>query len=371
MRTPIQHPRDGVRAARVVLRGDVTRTTRDRPVRGAGVSLLALLVGCDFSGPQSALDPAGPFARSIAGHWWLMFWTSAAVFLIVVALFLYAIRGARRAHPIDELPADAGDDDVTASAKLRAVTTGVIITIIILVTVMVQALFVSRETYAAGTRPALADVEIVGHRWWWEVRYRDPDPAREFASANELHIPVGQPVRIRLRSNDVIHSFWVPNLQGKIDLIPGRENDIRIQADAPGEWRGQCAEFCGLQHARMAFVVVAHEPGEFAAWREQALQPVRPPADSLARQGERVFQTSQCAYCHAVRGTRAAGRAGPDLTHLASRRTLGAGTLPNTRGHLAGWILDPQASKPGTLMPPTPLDGPDLQALLFYLGTLR
>lgn len=330
--------------------------------------LVLLVTGC--SGSQSALDPGGPYADAIARHWWTMFGLGAAVLAVVISLFVYSIVGAKRTRPPDEPPVHAGEDDVTASAKLRAVSIGVGVTAVILVGVMIQALLVARETYAAGSDPRV-DVEVTGYQWWWEVRYLDPDPSRHVVSANELHIPTGQPVRVRLRASDVIHSFWVPNLKGKIDLVPGRENEIVIQADAPGRWRGQCAEYCGLQHARMAFVVVAHAPEDFVAWRDRERQPASPPVDSLARAGEQVFLTRQCALCHSVRGTMARASTGPDLTHLASRLTLAAGTLPNLRGHLAGWILNPQSIKPGTFMPPTPLASDALQALLAYLESLQ
>ena len=356
---------------------EVVRAATERGVRPrravsipgcAALPLGLALSGC--SGMQSVLDPAGPYARRIASHWWLMAGIGTTVLVIVVALFLYAVFGAKRTRPIGEAAADAGDDDDAARAKLTTVAIGVGLTIVILLVVMVQAIAVSRETYARGV-PTPVEVEITGHQWWWQVRYLDDDASRHVVSANELHIPVGEPVLIRLRSDDVIHSFWVPNLQGKVDLIPGRENTVRLFADRPGEWRGQCAEFCGLQHAKMAFVVIAHERREFDAWREGELAAAQPASDSLAQAGEQVFLQSQCAFCHTVRGTMAQGTTGPDLTHIASRRTIAAATAPNTRGHLAGWILDPQGMKPGTRMPPTALTGPELHALLTYLETLR
>jgi cytochrome c oxidase subunit 2 len=335
-------------------------------VRGA--FLAAAVGGC--AGPQSALDPAGPYARSIATHWWAMLAVGALVFLAVLTLFAWAIWRAPRARPLDEPPAESGDDDATARAKTRAVGVGVGVAGLVLVGVLAHSVLVAAET---ATRPdeAEADVEVVGHQWWWEVRYLHAEPSRHVTAANELHLPVGRPVRVRLRAGDVIHSFWVPNLQGKIDMIPGRENTLRLLADRPGEWRGQCAEYCGLQHARMAFAVVAHPPAEYAAWRAREARPAVAPTDSLARAGAAVFLRAQCAYCHTVRGTPAAGSVGPDLTHVASRRTLAAGILPNTTGHRGGWILDPQSLKPGAHMPPTPLAGPELRALLAYLETLR
>ena len=339
-----------------------------RARRLAACAAAGALGGC--RGAQHALDPAGPYARSIADHWWAMLALATVVFLTVVSLFAWAVWRAPRRRPLDEPPVDSGDDDEAARRKTRNVALGAGATVLVLLTVLVHSVVVAART-AARDPVEDADVEITGHQWWWEVRYLHDDPAQQVTSANELHIPVGRAVRVRLRSGDVIHSFWVPNLQGKIHMVPGRENMLRLLADRPGSWRGQCAEFCGLQHAKMALVVVAHDSADYVRWRARELQPAAPPADSLARAGAAVFLGAQCAYCHAVRGTPAAGSAGPDLTHLAARRTIAAGIAPNTRGHLAGWILDPQSMKPGTHMPATPLSGPQLQALLAYLETLR
>ncbi|MFG5408901.1 c-type cytochrome [Piscinibacter sakaiensis] len=215
-------------------------------------------------------------------------------------------------------------------------------------------------------QPGMARVEITGHRWWWEVRYLDGRPERIFTSANELHLPAGRPVELLLRSADVIHSFWAPRLHGKIDLIPGRTNRLVLQAQQTGVHRAQCAEFCGVQHAKMALMVVVRPPDEHARWLASQLAPLAEPADDLAREGRVVFER-HCAACHAMRGTAAVGRLGPDLTRFAQRLTVGAGTLPNTPGHRAGWIADAQHVKPGSLMPWVPLQGRELQAVLRYL----
>jgi cytochrome c oxidase subunit II len=203
------------------------------------------------------------------------------------------------------------------------------------------------------------------------VQYSSTNAREGLRSANEIHIPVGRPVRIQLRSSDVIHSFWAPALQGKLDLVPGQVNTTWIQADSAGVYRGACAEYCGLQHTRMQFRVVALAPPEFDAWREAQEKPAAPPTDPAAKAGQAVFMSSGCSFCHAIRGTEARATAGPDLTHLASRRTLAAGTLPNTTCHLAGWIGNPQAIKPGNLMPRIPLSPEELRSLLAYLATLR
>jgi cytochrome c oxidase subunit 2 len=190
-------------------------------------------------------------------------------------------------------------------------------------------------------------------------------------TANELHLPAGRPVAIALESADVIHSFWVPPLHGKVDLVPGRTNTILLQADRTGEWRGQCAEYCGLQHAHMRLIVSAHDPAGFDAWYGAQLQPAPAPAADQERRGHAIVERGSCAMCHAVQGTAAGGRMGPDLTHLASRTWIGAGTLPNTPENLRRWIADPQAFKPGSLMPPQALTDDDLDAVVAYLGRLR
>ena len=214
-------------------------------------------------------------------------------------------------------------------------------------------------------------IRVTGHQWWWEVQYRDSLPQHWVTTANEIHIPVGRPVAFELVSTDVIHSFWPPNLSPKRDQIPGDENSLWFQADSAGTYRGQCAEFCGHQHAKMAFLVVAEPPSQFAAWLAGQRDTAPTPTDSLARRGRDVFLASTCVMCHAISGTPAGSRIGPDLTHLASRRTLAAGTLANTRSNLTGWIVDPQVIKPGVKMPPNRFSGPDLIALVAYLETLK
>jgi cytochrome c oxidase subunit 2 len=242
------------------------------------------------------------------------------------------------------------------------------------VATLVAVLFLS---FGSGKRltgtppPDAIQIRVTGRQWFWDVEYRDSLPSRWATTANEIHVPVGRPVVFQLRSTDVIHSFWVPNLGVKRDMIPGQETSIWFQADTPGVYRGQCAEFCGYQHAKMSFLVVAEPPDRFAVWLDRQRDTARTPTDSLARRGQEVFLASTCVMCHAIQGTPAGSRVGPNLTHLASRRTIAAGTLPNTRGHLAGWIVDPQQIKPGVRMPPNALAPDDLQALLAYLESLR
>jgi cytochrome c oxidase subunit 2 len=239
---------------------------------------------------------------------------------------------------------------------------------------MVSFVFVSVSTGSVVSRvPANKPlrIDVVGHQWWWEVKYPDPDSHNDVAAANEIHVPVGRPVLIKMTSQDVIHSFWAPNLAGKKDLVPGHETITWFRADSAGVYRGQCAEFCGHQHAKMAFYIVAEPRLQFESWLQKQRNEAEQPSDSLRLAGERVFLSGPCAMCHTVAGTGAGGNIGPDLTHLASRRTIAAGTLPNNTGNLAGWILDPQGIKPGAKMPPTRLEPEQLQALLAYLEGLK
>ena len=212
-----------------------------------------------------------------------------------------------------------------------------------------------------------ADIEVIGHQWWWEVRY----PKLHIQTANEIYIPSGTKMKISLLSSDVIHSFWVPQLHGKLDMIPGRVNTFWIEADSAGQYRGECAEFCGPQHAHMDFTVVALPGAEFSRWASAQALPASPPGSPAAVEGRRAFQDGGCAYCHSVNGNGAGGKVGPDLTHFASRLTIGAGMLPNTRGFLAGWVVDAQHIKPGIRMPQVMLSGEQLQAVVAYLEGLK
>jgi cytochrome c oxidase subunit II len=334
-----------------------------------GWSGLAGLVLAACNPTQSALHPAGPQAARIAALWWLMFWVCVAIFAaVVVGLLAAALRGRRRGR------ADAAGapmaQELPEGGKAAVVAVCTAVTAVVLFVLLVASIMTDRGLAMLATHDALT-VEITGHQWWWEVQYDASVPAERVTTANEIHIPVGQPVLLKLTSHDVIHSFWTPNLHGKTDLIPGYVTRTWIQADAPGTFRGQCAEFCGVQHAHMALVVVAEPAEKFQAWLTQERRAAAAPVDPLAQRGHDVFVTGPCVLCHAIRGTIAMSRAAPDLTHVAGRGTLAAGTVPNTPGHLAGWILDPQGTKPGALMPATSLGSEDLQALLAYLGTLR
>jgi cytochrome c oxidase subunit 2 len=251
-----------------------------------------------------------------------------------------------------------------------AVSYGVGATIVILLIFLAYDLSVGRTLSPVPSKRPLT-IEVVGHQWWWEATYADTSPHGRFTTANELHIPVGKPVLFLLSASDVIHSIWVPNLAGKKDLIPGYTQSFWFLADTAGTYRGQCAEFCGMQHAKMAMFIIAEPQSKYEEWVKQQQKSSETPLDPRAAQGKQVFLTSSCAMCHSIDGTEAGSHVGPDLTHLASRSTIAAGTLPNTRGALAGWIVDAQGIKPGVRMPPNTIAPQDLDALLTYLQSLK
>lgn len=312
-----------------------------------------------IDGSPSILNPAGPFAESIAQLWWLMLLLGTLIFLLVLFLMVGSLFKGRQEPPSEEYVINRW-----------IVLGGIVMPSIVLAIVFAATLHTSNLQARSSSEMT---IEVIGRQWWWEINY----PDKGIITANQLHIPVDVPVELMLMSGDVIHSFWVPQLHGKMDLIPGRENTLVIEASQPGIYRGECAEFCGLQHARMHFMVVAQTQEEFDAWVEQQQQPAAEPNDELAQRGQEVFLAAGCVYCHTIRGLdsgdidRSAIGLGPDLTHLASRATIGAGTLPNNRGNLGGWISNPHSRKPGVLMPATQMSGEELQSLLAYLDTLQ
>jgi cytochrome c oxidase subunit 2 len=316
-----------------------------------------------MQGGHSVQQPASPQARLIDRLGDSMYATAAIVSVAVFAALLWA---AFRRRGRDTAPDYRRSDRAMHTPVLLA--TG--LTILILIGFAVVDISVGR-TITANPGEGALQIRVTGRQWWWEVQYRDSLPQNWVTTANEIHVPVGKPVVFELRSGDVIHSFWPPNLSTKRDQIPGDENSVWFQAESAGVYRGICAEFCGHQHAKMGFLVVAEPPDSFVGWLARQRDTALTPADSLARRGQEVFLGSSCVMCHAIAGTPAGSRIGPDLTHLSSRRTIAAGTLPNTKGNLAAWILNPQAVKPGAKMPPSPLSSADLQALLAYLETLR
>jgi cytochrome c oxidase subunit II len=326
-------------------------------------SFTAALAGCE--GNHSAFNTGGPRARQIADLMLAFFGVSAVVYLVVVALLLWALlrRRSSKAHRSAERAASA-----EARARL-AVGGGIGLTVIVLVGLAI-ADFTVQRSLSSHPENALR-VLITGHQYWWEIEYDDPVPANRVRTANEFRIPVNRPVELILTSRDVIHSFWLPSLSGKKDLIPGHTNTELVIAQKPGTYTGQCAEFCGLQHARMRLSVTAVSQEEFEAWKRHELAPARTPASDLERAGRDVFEHSTCTLCHTIHGTVASATVGPDLTHLADRGTIAAGTLPNDQASLSSWILAPQRIKPGAQMPATPLRPMDLAALSTYLASLQ
>jgi cytochrome c oxidase subunit 2 len=317
---------------------------------------------------QSALAPAGPQAARIFHLWWLMCWVTAIVFVLVLIFLGWAVVRGRR-------DSDAGGvrlqpDRRSDAALTRAVAVAVGLTIVTLFVLLVASVWTGRAVASLGASSAVS-IEVTGYQWWWGVEYEDQTPSRRVRTANEIHVPIGRPVVLKVTSHDVIHSFWVPNLHGKRDLVPGYTTAIWLQADSPGVYRGQCAEFCGLQHAHMAFTVTAETDEQFQRWLQNQGTPAPEPGDPSTERGRYVFLHSTCPQCHTIRGTIAAAVLGPDLTHVGSRGTLAAGTLPNTLGHLAQWVADPQEIKPGNRMPPTRLAPDDLGSVVAYLESLK
>ena len=326
------------------------------------VLVVPVLAGCN--GSPSMLDPQGPAARNLAALTWVLLGFLGLATVGVLAVGALAVFRRRGADPREER-------QLRLERRL-IVGGGIVLPALIALVLTGLNVGFGRAVDGWSGRPMEvglangAEVEIVGHRFWWEIRYRQDG----FLTANELHIPVGRPVTISMTSIDVIHSFWVPQLHGKIDLNPGHTTYLTLEADRAGVYRGQCAEFCGIQHALMGFLVVAEDEEEHAAWRERQAQPAGEP-DGDAALGLQVFLEQGCGACHAIAGTQAEGRLGPDLTHFGSRRTIAAATVPNTRGHLGGWIVDPQRIKPGNLMPPMRVGSDELNALLDFLEGLE
>jgi cytochrome c oxidase subunit 2 len=322
------------------------------------LAVAAALTGACSGEPPSALDPKGSGAERIAGLTYLLLWISAVVFVVVTAgLVLSVLRGRRKSEDVDKREVRWGGPFILVSG---GIIPALVLAGVFTISVRDQALL------SKAADDAVITIDVVGHLWWWEARY--PNGA---VTANEIHIPTGETVRLRLTTDDVIHSFWVPQLQAKTDMINGHVNYMWLDADEPGRYRGQCAEFCGLEHAKMLFYVVAEPRPAFDEWVANEALDVAAPFTPAAEDGETVFLEESCSGCHAIRGTAANETLGPDLTHLATRRTLAAGVLPNTRSKLAELILHPQSVKPGITMPPTSLSESELDELLDYLEELR
>jgi cytochrome c oxidase subunit II len=331
--------------------------------------------GQTLAGPMTYLRTFGPRADPATALTWGLILLSLAVAAIITVLVVVGavVRRRRGAADLTRLPASRG------TSGYGWFYVGMPLTIAALVGALVWTVDVLAAIDSPPVAPRLT-IEVTGHQWWWEVRYLSADTRQTFVTANEIHIPTGEPVLVKLIGADVIHSFWIPALTGKTDTVPGQTNVAWLQTARPGVYHGQCAEYCGVQHAHMGLEVVAQPPAVFEAWRSAQLRPAPIPSDALAVAGEAVF-VAHCGACHAVQGldtrpsaTRAlaaGGVPGPDLSHLMARSSLAAETVPNTIGGLSGWIANPQGLKPGTRMPTTYLSGPELSAVVRYLETRR
>lgn len=327
-------------------------------------SVTALLVVCGVAAGcgQGGLDPRGPGADRI-----LTIATALTVVGTLVAALVLGLwwRGIRRAGHEELGPPSPAEQERESALQRRFVVGGGIV----LPGVVVAAFFgvqVAAAVAQSGTAEELT-IEVTGHQYWWELDYPAFGETAAFETANQLHIPTGTPVRLLLRSDDVIHSLWVPQLAGKVDLVPGRESELVVEAEEPGTYAGYCAEFCGLQHTWMKFEVVAMAPDDYRDWARQQAAPADEPAGELAARGQELYLGNSCAACHSIRGVDDEGGVGPDLTHLATREDLGAGRLPLDAGNLRAWVANTQVLKPGAQMPPQELTSDELDALVAYL----
>jgi len=348
----------------------------------AGTTIL--LAGCakDLHSSESALNPAGPEARHIASLTWVFLWVCVAVYVIVMLVLIGAILHRRHGKAMEPTNDHFEPDPVREGRLWNVVFGALAVTVVTLFVLLASDFATGRALHRLAGNPEELHVRLIGHQWWWDVNYDDwpsrfgeRGPSNTFKTANEIHIPVDpqHPVTLELKldSHDVIHSFWVPNLHGKRDLIPGHPTEIFIQVDKPGIYWGECAEYCGYQHANMRIAVIAQSVDEFRQWIAQQQSTPPEPTTDVQKRGKEVFLHSSCVMCHTVGGTMARGAVGPDLTHFASRQLLAAGAAPNRPGFLAGWIVDPQKIKPGCGMPQNSIGATDLRALLEYLETLQ
>jgi cytochrome c oxidase subunit 2 len=328
------------------------------------LALLTALALAGCSGWQSSLDPHSSQALHLANLIWFFLLVCGAIWVAVVAALCMAV--LRRRSGTDSVP----EEDSPQQHRRKSIVVGglVVLTVVILAAFGLSSFYATRDF--AWTDTQTLTLKITAQQWWWQVEYQNKDAHQVLVTANEIHIPVGRPVTLELDAADVIHSFWVPNLMGKQDMIPGRKNFITLRADRPGLFRGQCAEFCGLEHAKMAFLVFAEPQAKFEAWRRHQLQAAQPPGDPKRKRGLDIFVHGPCASCHAIAGTEAGGQNAPDLTHFGGRATIAAGLFHNTPQNLERWLADPQEVKPGSNMPEVPLSPTDRAALVAYLEGL-
>jgi cytochrome c oxidase subunit 2 len=327
------------------------------------LSLLLLpLGGCQDW--QSALNAQGPAASTLAHMFWIFVAVLATVWVLTMIALLLSLR-RRRPAGADPLATNP------ATERRMTIVISVAVGLTLITVILLTGFSYAGQKALYAHKDGALSLTVTGQQWWWQITYEDSQPSRSFTTANEIHIPVGEPVLIKLESTDVIHSFWVPSLTGKMDAITGRQNQLQIQADRPGIYRGQCAEFCGFQHAHMGLLVVAETREDFERWRNHQISSAIAPNDPERQRGMEIFMSKPCIMCHQVRGTDAGGKVAPDLTHVGSRRYIGAGTLETTRGNLAAWIVDPHGVKPGVNMPTVQLEPDEVQPLASYLEGLK
>ena len=325
----------------------------------AAPALAAVATSC--GAPMEIFSTASDDAERVSRLAWFMILLSAVIFVgVMIAMGMAMYRNRQRSET---------DVDLSEPGNGWIIWGGTVMPAIVLIAVFVVALgAMGREPVG----PPVVTIHVTGRQWWWQLDYEFPELRQHFRTANEIHIPVGRAVRLLVTTGDVIHSFWVPQLQGKLDLIPGDTNDLRLDAKRAGTYTGACAEYCGMQHANMRLSVVAEDSATFTRWAAAQLADGAAPADSLTAQGQRLFVGGACSTCHTVRGTAALAQVAPDLTHVGSRQMIAAGTLPNTLGNLEGWIANAQSLKPGTKMPTlTMYTGPELRALAAYVASLK
>lgn len=330
--------------------------------------LCLLLAGCDYQHYQSTFGNAASETRQF-NILFIIFLVVCTVMYVAVIAFLFAAILRRRRSAAANVVEESRHHQSDPLMRTGLIGWGAVVTTGLFL-LAVFSFIADRSMASTSGREKLA-ITVTGNQWWWDISYNAANPSKSLRTANELHLPVGVPVRIFLNSNDVIHSFWVPSLAGKQDLIPGRQNDITITPTKIGIYRGQCAEFCGAQHAHMALIVDVESYGDFIKWWEHQLKTAPQPTTPLTLAGYKYVTSRNCSACHAIAGTPASGTIGPDLTHLAGRRSIAAGTMPMSRGNLYGWVEDPQSLKPGTRMPTIGLEPDQLHAVVAYLETLK
>ena len=331
-------------------------------------SASVFLASCGF-GDQSSIESAGIQSQQLGSLWWIFLGITAVVYVIVMLLLIVAFFRVQRAGP-GSAP-DIRPDEARDKKMANIIKGGVAVTVITLFALMITSFQAGRAIDTLSRAQGPLEIKVTGQQWWWQVEYQDPTPSNMVTTANEIHIPIGRPIKIDLVSHDVIHSFWVPNLHGKKDLVPNYPTTIFLVADKPGIYWGQCAEYCGFEHAKMRLMVVAESPDDFNAWYSASQKPAAAPANDQQTRGQQIFMTSVCAQCHTISGTNASGRVGPDLSHVASKPYIASASLENTRENLMNWISDPQAIKPGIRMPMNTYTPEDLNALVDYIQNLK